>query len=203
RVPAARELLTVSLHDALPILVGLVVDAVDAEGVGDLHGGVDVDVGDVGDHAAEESDVDGVAGVRELLGPRLVFLGPEERGDVAGAVDGEAGPAVELAGGGEDQGLALGGGYGSAVLLRLGGRPVGDVGLETRRLDRLVGQCQGRFRCEGRVESGDAVGEEFDDLLGPHAEFGRVEQVLVPEVGTDGALPRLAGDPGAGNAAVD
>src|SRR5690606_32183388 len=43
------------------VVVGLVVDAVDAEGVGDLHGGVDVDVGDVGDHAAEESDVDGVA----------------------------------------------------------------------------------------------------------------------------------------------
>src|SRR5690606_21419185 len=40
------------------VVVELVLHRMHADGVGDLGGGVDVDVGSVGDHAAEQGDVD-------------------------------------------------------------------------------------------------------------------------------------------------
>ena len=48
-------------------VVELVVDGMDTDRVGDLGGGVDVDVGHVGDHAAEQGDVHRVVAVGQRL----------------------------------------------------------------------------------------------------------------------------------------
>src|SRR5690606_18175232 len=78
------------------VVVRLDVGGVHADGVGDLGGGVDVDVGGVGDHAPEQGDVDRVAGVGDLLGPLLVLRILQERLDVGAPLHRQFGQAVAL-----------------------------------------------------------------------------------------------------------
>src|SRR5690606_39710697 len=89
------------------------VGGVHADGVGDLGGGVDVDVGGVGEHAPEQGDVDRAAGVGDLLGPLLVLRILQERLDVGAPLHRQFGQAVALARAEEHQV----GGLGRRVLL--------------------------------------------------------------------------------------
>lgn len=191
------------------VVVGLVVHAVDADGVGDLHRRVHVEVGGIRDHASEQRDVDRVEGVRDLLHPGFVVLGLQEPRDVGRALDGEPGQSVELARAEEDEVLGLGqrllglfAAFGVVGLRLLRALALGNLDLEPGGHDDICRQLQGFVLGDGRVVLTDAAGQHLDDLLGPHTQLARVEEVLGLEVVPGGLLPCLAGDPGSGDSPV-
>jgi hypothetical protein len=109
--------------------------------------------------------------------------------------DGELGESVELTGAEEHQVLRLGGRVRLPVLDR-GGLALGNLGLQTGGRDDLGCDPQRCVPGQRGVEAGDPGGEDLYDLPCPYAEFARIQQVLVAEVGAGGPLPRLAGDTG-------
>src|SRR5690606_27489920 len=183
------------------VVVEFVLYRVHADRVGDLGGGVDVDVSAVGDHASEQGDVDGVAGGGRLFSPLFVVFVLEKRLDVGAAFESEFSQAVELAVAEEHQVGGFGGRSGFAFLLCCVGFALGHFDLATGGgLNGFRGQGPGVLLVDGIVVAADPFGQHFSDPLGAHTEVFRGEQGVEGHAG--GAFPRLAGHAGAAHPAV-
>ena len=157
-------------------VIGLDLDGVGAQRVGDLHGRVDVEVFGIGDHATEQRDLDPMIGIGGLLGVGT--------GDLALRGRRELRQAIELLVGVEDEVLgALDALVARAVLYSR------FVGLETERLDDREGLLSSILLRQSVGIGGEAVHEQFDDAQCPRAGLGSGQEVL--EGRSHGLLPCL------------